>query len=206
LTGPRPPGGRKCPRVGLLGGSFNPAHDGHLHVSRLAITRLRLDQVWWLVSPQNPLKPEKGMASPEDRLRGAREMAEGLAGWARPWVSDLERELGTVYTADTLAALKRRYPEAQFVWIMGADNMMEVSRWHAWTAIFEAVPIAVFARPSYSLRALASTAAKRYARDRVAESRAGVLAAMEPPAWAFLHTPLNAASATGIRAGDRKRR
>ncbi len=184
-------------RVGILGGSFNPAHIGHLHVSRLALDRLKLDEVWWLVSPQNPLKPEDGMAPFKDRLKSARALARGRDIWA----SDLEMELGTQYTADTLKALKGRFPENLFVWIMGADNLIEIARWNDWTAIFEAVPIAVFARPAYSFKALVSTAAKRFARYRVKEIRAAALAEHKPPAWVFLHIPLSPASATLIRGG-----
>ncbi len=193
---PPPPAGR-WRRVGILGDSFNPAHIGHLHLSRLALARLKLDEVWWLVSPQNPLKPEDGMAPLEERLAGARALARG----GNIWVSDMETELGTQFTADTLKALKRRFPEHLFVWIMGADNLIEIARWNDWTAIFEAVPVAIFARPAYSSRALVSTAAKRFARYRVKESRAAALVGRKPPAWVFLHIPLSPASATRIRGG-----
>lgn len=194
----RPPhAGRRRPRIGLLGGSFNPAHIGHLHISRLALDRLKLDEVWWLVSPQNPLKPEDGMAPLEDRLKSARALARAPG----IWVSDLERSLGTRYTADTLKTLKRRFPGFRFVWIMGADNLIEIPGWNDWTEIFETVPVAIFARPAYSFRALVSTAAKRFQRYRVKESRAAHLAELKPPAWVFLHIPLSPASATRIRGG-----
>lgn len=194
------------PRVGLLGGSFNPAHAGHLHISRLAFRRLRLAEVWWLVAPQNPLKPADDMAPLTERLTNAR-AAAGSAAWGhKVWVTDIERELGTCYTADTLKALKRRFPVHRFVWIMGADNLIEIPRWHGWTAVFDAVPVAVFARPTYSFRALTSKAARRFARHRINEVRATALADMRPPAWVFVHIPLNAASATGIRAGTRNRK
>ncbi len=194
------------PRVGLLGGSFNPTHGGHLHISRLAFERLRLDEVWWLVAPQNPLKPADDMAPLSERLANAR-AAAGSAAWGRRvWVTDMERELGTCYTADTLKALKRRFPAHRFVWIMGADNLIEIPRWRGWTAVFDAVPVAVFARPTYSFRALTSKAARRFARCRINEARAAALADRKPPAWVFVHSPLNAASATGIRAGTRNRK
>ncbi len=191
---PAPVSGR-LPRIGLLGGSFNPAHLGHLHISRQAIERLGLDQVWWLVAPQNPLKPKKGMAPFAERLKGARAIAQG----GELQVTEIERELGTRYTADTLRALKKRFPGYRFVWIMGADNLIDIPRWHDWPAIFETVPVAVFARPAYSFKALISKAAKRFARRRLNENRAAELAGVKPPAWVFLHIPLSTASATRIR-------
>lgn len=180
-----------------MGGSFNPAHTGHLHISRLALDRLGLDQVWWLVSPQNPLKSEDGMAPRSERLKGARAIARGRDFW----VTDMEKDLGTRYTAETLKALKGGFPENRFVWIMGADNLIDIARWNDWTEIFGAVPVAVFARPAYSFKALVSTAARRFAGNRINESRAAGLVDMKPPAWVFLHIPLNPASATRIRGG-----
>jgi nicotinate-nucleotide adenylyltransferase len=179
----------------LLGGSFNPAHEGHLHISRQALAKLRLDEVWWLVSPQNPLKPARGMAPLETRIRVAREVARH----PRIRVSAIEAELGTTHTAETLKRLTARFPARRFVWLMGADNLIQISRWRDWRAIFAAVPVAVFARPAYSLRALASVAARRFASARIPGHAAGVLADMRPPAWAFLRIRLSAASATAIR-------
>lgn len=196
----RATGGRH--RVGLLGGSFNPAHEGHRHISRMALDRLGLDEVWWLVAPQNPLKPADEMAPLKERLEGARVWAEG----SRMRVTDIERELGTQFTADTLKALKKRFPGHRFVWLMGADNLIEIPRWRDWTAIFRTVPVAVFARPSYSSRALTSKAARRFARHRVRKNRAADLAERRPPAWVFLDIPLSAQSATGIRARAETRR
>ncbi len=194
----RPPhAGRRRPRIGLFGGSFNPAHIGHLHISRLALDKLGLDQIWWLVSPQNPLKPEDGMAPQSERLKGARAIARGR----KLWVTDMEKDLGTQYTAETLKALKERFPENRFVWIMGADNLIDIARWNDWTEIFGAVPVAVFARPAYSFKALVSTAARRFAGNRINESRAGGLVDMKPPAWVFLHIPPSPVSATRIRGG-----
>ena len=190
---PRP---RLAPRrVGILGGSFNPAHAGHLEISRTALRRLGLDQVWWLVSPQNPLKPIKGMAPLEERLRSARTLAKD----PRIRVTSLEHELRTQYTADTLAALRRRFPHTQFVWLMGADNLADISRWERWTQIFEAMPVAVLARPSYSVRALAMKAARRFGRFRLPERAARKLAEQRPPAWVFVSGRLNPLSATAIR-------
>lgn len=183
-------------RVGLLGGSFNPAHGGHLHISREALKRLALDEVWWLVSPQNPLKPRAGMAPLDERLESARAVARD----PRIKVTDIERRLGTVYTADTLAALRRRFPRLRFVWLMGADNLLQISRWERWENIFRLVPIAVFARPSYSLRSLSGPAARRYARWRLPLRDARRLAETDPPAWVFLPVRLDPRSATDIRS------
>ena len=183
-------------RVGLLGGSFNPAHDGHLEISRLALERLRLDEVWWLVSPQNPLKAAAGMAPFEARL----EAAGAFVRDRRIRVTGIEGELGTRYTKDTLRALKGRFPGVRFVWIMGADNLAQMCRWKGWPGIFRAVAIAVFARPSYSSRALSGRAARRFRTARVGETRAGRLAGMHPQAWVFLSRPRNPTSATRIRA------
>jgi nicotinate-nucleotide adenylyltransferase len=184
-------------RIGLLGGSFNPAHGGHLHISRIALQRLDLDEVWWLVSPQNPLKPSAGMAPFAQRLAGARQLA---AQDKRIRVTDIEARLGSRYTVDTLKRLRRRFPRLDFIWLMGADNLLQISRWCGWIEIFRTVPIAVIARPSYSLRALAGIAAIRFARRRVPEQSARHLAAMRPPAWVFFHTRLDIRSATQIRA------
>ena len=186
-----------CRRVGLLGGSFNPAHRGHLHISRLALDRLRLDALWWVVSPQNPLKPASGMAPFEERLAAAARAAKGEPAIR---VSDVERRLGTRFAVDTVTQLQAGHPGTRFVWVMGADNMVEVPRWKRWRTVFRTLPIAVFARPSYSFRALSGRAARRFAKARVRETRAGALAEMVPPAWVFMHTRRNAASATRIRA------
>jgi len=181
--------------VGLLGGSFNPAHAGHRHISLIALKALALDEVWWLVSPQNPLKPVAGMAPLAERLAEARR----VAAHPRIRVTDIERRLGTRYTADSLAALKRRYRRHAFVWLMGADNLIEVVRWHRWETIFALVPIAVLDRSSYSYKAIAGRAARRFGRARLAERRARGLASCRPPAWVFLRARTHPASATAIR-------
>ena len=183
-------------RVGLLGGSFNPAHAGHVHVSRSCLDQLGLDEVWWLVSPQNPLKSTADMAPFDKRFAVAKAVAKADA---RIRVSDAERNFGTQYTVDTLAALKARHPDHAFVWIIGADNLRQIHRWRGWRAIFGAVPIAVFPRAPYSLRALGGRAARRFNAARIPSSRAKRLATMAPPAWVFLRAPLHAASATHIR-------
>jgi nicotinate-nucleotide adenylyltransferase len=182
----------------LLGGSFNPAHGGHLHISELALKLLDLDQIWWLVSPQNPLKPVDGMAPFPVRLEGARRIAETDP---RILVTDLESRLASSrYTADSLKALRRRFPRLRFVWLMGGDNLVQIPKWQRWPEIFRTVPIAVFDRPSYSLKALSGPAAKRFARYRVPASDERRLAEMEPPAWVFFHTRLDDRSATRIRS------
>ncbi|NQW01985.1 MAG: nicotinate-nucleotide adenylyltransferase [Rhodospirillales bacterium] len=186
----------KGQRIGLLGGSFNPAHEGHMHLSRLAFRHLNLDRVWWLVSPQNPLKSSRGMAPLAARLEKARTVA------AHPHicVTDIETRLGTQYTADTLVALKKKFPGGRFVWLMGADNLVQIDQWYKWTAIFMTLPVAIFARPPYSLRAENATAVRRFSRSRVDRANAKGLADMKPPAWAYLKTPLNPVSATEIRS------
>ena len=180
-----------------MGGSFNPAHEGHLHISRMALQRLALDEVWWLVSPQNPLKPRTGMAPLATRLGAAAEMARH----PRIRVTDLERRLGTRYTVDTLRALRRRHRDCRFIWLMGADNLLQMPRCKSWTAIFDMVGIAVFARPNCSLKALSGQAASRYARFRLPESAASQLGTGKPPEWVFLTVRLHPASSTAIRAG-----
>ena len=193
LGGYLPPAGT---RIGLLGGSFNPAHDGHRHISLEAVKRLGLHEVWWLVSPQNPLKPSTGMAPLTARLKQARAVARDR----RIRVTGLEAQLGVQFTADTARALRRRFPGVRFVWLMGADNLVQISDWRDWPEIFNSLVIAVFDRPSYSLRAGSAKAAVLFGRWRVPERQARRLADMEPPAWTFLHLRLNAQSATRIRA------
>ena len=188
----RPPG-RK---IGLLGGSFNPAHEGHRHISLLALKRLGLHEVWWLVSPQNPLKPRTGMAAFEDRLAAAKT----VAGDRRLRVSDIERRLGSCYSVDTVAQLKRRLPRHRLVWIVGADNLPTLAEWRRWPALFKALPVAVIDRWPYSRYASVVKPAKRFARQRLAERRAPGLARSKPPAWMVIHGPLHPASATALRA------
>ncbi len=193
-----PPGASRGPgkRVGVLGGSFNPAHEGHRYISVLALKRLKLDEVWWMISPQNPLKTAGEMAPLQTRMRRARVVADH----PRIRVTDMEVRLGTRYTADTVEALKSRFPGIRFVWLMGADNLSQIPRWRNWWRIFEAVPIAVFTRTSYSLRALSGRAARRFAAHRLSERSAGALAEARPPAWIFVHGRPHPESATRIRA------
>lgn len=169
-----------------------------MHLSLLALRRLALDEVWWLVSPQNPLKPVAGMAPFALRLDQARRIA---AGRKRIVVSDFEGRLGgSYYTADTLRALCSCFPRWRFVWLMGADNLVQLHRWERWNEIFLTVAIAVFDRPSHSLEALAGLPARRFARHRLPMSAARRLAETKPPAWVFFHTRLDTSSATRIRS------
>jgi nicotinate-nucleotide adenylyltransferase len=184
------------PRIGLFGGSFNPPHQGHRHASLVALRRLRLDAVWWLVTPGNPLKDPGGLAPLEARVRAA----VSLEGHPRIHVTTLETRLGTRFTADTLRAILRRYPGVYFVWIMGADNLVQFHLWRDWKEIFARVAIAVVARPGYGLKALASPAARQFARYRVDATDAARLTAIAPPAWVYLDERLDASSSTAIRA------
>lgn len=186
-------GDRRARRIGLLGGSFNPAHAGHLHISREAIKRLGLDQVWWLVSPQNPLKPVSGMAPLAARVAGAAAVAQD----PRIVAGDLETRLGTVKTAKVVATLRRRFPRMSFVWLMGADNLEQFPRWWRWARIFREVRVAVLDRSPYSYRALAGAAAGRFRRARVKPTRA--LWRCAPPAWSYLAIRRHTASGTAIR-------
>ncbi|MDX2221692.1 MAG: nicotinate-nucleotide adenylyltransferase [Rhodospirillaceae bacterium] len=189
---PPPFGDRRRRAVGLLGGSFNPAHAGHLHSSRAARRGLGLDQVWWLVSPQNPLKPAAGMAPIAERLTRARKLARD----PEIRVTDLEARLGSTRTAAVVAALKRRYPRMTFVWLMGADNLAQIPRWWRWIRLFRAVRVAVTDRSPYSYAALFGQAATRLRRRRVAPRR---LLDHDPPAWSFLAVRRHPASATALR-------
>jgi len=194
-------GGRLPPaksRIGLLGGSFNPPHRAHREISLQALSALALDQVWWLISPQNPLKPTDGMAPLATRLAAACAKVDH----PRITAAALETALGTQRTADTLQALQGRFPRVAFVWLMGADNMIQIERWHAWQQIFHRLPVAIFDRPSYSLKAMAAKPAKRFGDSRLREAYSRCLASCQPPAWVFIHGQRNALSASSIRAGQ----
>lgn len=183
-------------RIGLLGGSFNPAHEAHLHISLIALRRLHLDCVWWLVSPQNPLKSEAGMASLERRLARAREVA------TRPniFVTSIETQLGTQFTFDTLSSLKQHFPKARFVWLMGGDNLATFHLWQRWEDIAKLMPFAVIARPRFTTRALASPAAQQLRAARRDAADAATLPEQKPPSWVFIQERLDPTSATAIRA------
>ena len=183
-------------RVGLLGGSFNHAHDGHRYISVEALRRLGLDEVWWLVSPQNPLKPVAGMAPLAERLKEAR----AVARHPRIRVTALEARLGTIWTIDTVRALGRRFPATRFVWLIGADNLVQIPRWRAWSSIFHRVAIAVVARAPYDSMALAGKAARRFAHRQLPAEAARRLVRQPPPAWTFLVLRRHPAAATLLRA------
>jgi nicotinate-nucleotide adenylyltransferase len=186
-------GGRQ--RIGLLGGSFNPAHEGHRFASLAALRRLKLDRLWWLVSPQNPLKGRADMAPLAQRLAGAALRARH----PRIEVTDIERDLGTRFTVDTVARLRRRYPRARFVWLAGADILLEMHRWRRWRRLLSLVRIAVFDRPGYSYRAKVCAAAQAMRFGRRRESAAASLWRQPVPAWVFLHGRRHSASATALR-------
>ncbi|HEX4157296.1 MAG TPA: nicotinate-nucleotide adenylyltransferase [Rhizomicrobium sp.] len=183
-------------RIGLLGGSFNPPHEGHLHVSDVALKRLGLDFVWWLVSPQNPLKPVHGMASLEERLEQARRLTRRMP---RIRVTDIEAQLGTRYTIDTVVKLTQRFPAPHYVWLMGSDNLMTFHHWRSWQELARRIPIAVVIRPGSTLATLTSKAAHRLVAFTTPDERS--LATTPPPAFAILDARRSAASATAIRAG-----
>jgi nicotinate-nucleotide adenylyltransferase len=185
-------------RIGLLGGSFNPPHDAHRAISLFAIKRLKLDRVWWLVTPGNPLKDHGALRDLDQRAETARAMADD----PRIDVSCLESVIGTRYTVDTISYLRRRASGLRFVWIMGADNLSQFHRWQNWRRIASEVPIAVIDRPPQSFRALAAPAAQALARYRLPENRAGQLADHRPPAWVFLTGMKLALSSTGLRNPD----
>ncbi|WP_371156247.1 nicotinate-nucleotide adenylyltransferase [Jannaschia sp. 2305UL9-9] len=182
--------------IGLLGGSFDPAHAGHVHITREALRRFGLDRVWWLVSPGNPLKA-RGPAPIGRRLDRAREVMRH----PRVTVTDIEARLGTRYTAQTIARLQRHYPGVRFVWLMGADNLAQLHRWEDWQSIMGAVPVGVLARPGDRIAARTSRAAKTYRQHRVPAAAAHRLGWIEAPAWAFVNVPMHTASSTAIRAG-----
>ncbi|MDJ0513359.1 MAG: nicotinate-nucleotide adenylyltransferase [Methyloceanibacter sp.] len=182
-------------RIGLLGGSFNPAHDAHRDISLAALKRLGLDQVWWLVTAGNPLKNNEGLPSVAARVHEAR----GVADHPRIIVTGFDGGTGTPYTADLLASLVQRYPGVNFVWLMGADNLATFHRWKAWPEIFQLVPLAVLDRPGCRLKARAGKAAHRFAGAYIDETDALGLATLEPPAWTILTHRLSGLSSTALR-------
>ena len=182
-------------RIGLLGGSFNPAHAGHRQISIEALRRLALDEVWWLVSPQNPLKPAAGMAPLTVRLASARAMARH----PRVRVTAIETRLGTRYAVDTVTALQALYPKSRFIWLAGADILPELHRWQRWRTLLHRLPIAVLARPRYTGAAMRSPAMAWARRWRQPASTATQWPEWQLPAIVVLDTPANPQSATAIR-------
>ncbi len=186
-------------RIGIMGGTFNPPHDGHVLISETALKRLRLDQLWWLVTPGNPLKANGGLPSLESRMAACRAMITD----PRIKVAGFERELGTPYTAATLGFLTKRFPDIRFVWVMGADNLAGFHRWQQWQHIMRLMPVAIVDRPGWRHRALAAKAAQTYRGAFVSENRAAALPFLKPPAWTMLTGPLSELSSTALRAAGR---
>lgn len=184
------------PRIGLLGGSFNPAHAGHIHISLEAIKRLGLDEVWWLVSPKNPLKKADDLHDIATRLHVACSLT---AAHARIVVRDDEIRHHLYYTIDSVTHLKAHYPTTQFVWLMGADNLKHFHRWKGYRALAAMLPVAVLDRSPYSFAALASKAALRYRHSRISPRKARLLAGLQAPAWVYIPIPRHPLSATFLR-------
>lgn len=185
-------------RVGLLGGSFDPAHQGHVQISRAALKRFNLDRLWWLVSPGNPLK-----AHAPASMAGRVAAASALMNHPKVHVSDIEARLGTRYTAETLRALRRIYPGVRFTWLMGADNLAHFHHWKDWRQIMETVPIGVLARPGDRIAARLSPAARIYRGAMIGDQDSQALAQASAPAWCFVNIPLIAASSSQIRAAGK---
>lgn len=181
-------------RVGILGGSFDPAHEGHVKISLQALKQFDLDQVWWLVSPGNPLK-NNGPAALDQRVKFARETVYH----PKVKVTKIESYLQTNYTCDTLGALKALYPKTKFIWLMGADNMAQMHLWKDWKHIFEIMPVGVLARPGQSLPARCSVAARHFARGRISSHASQALPSSKVPAWCFVNLPLSHSNSTAIR-------
>ncbi|MEP2716500.1 nicotinate-nucleotide adenylyltransferase [Pseudophaeobacter sp.] len=181
--------------VGLLGGSFDPAHLGHVQISRAALKRFNLDQLWWLVSPGNPLKT-RAPASMARRIAAAQQVMDH----PRVRISDIEVQLGTRYTAESLRELRRIYPGVRFTWLMGADNLAHFHHWKDWQQIIETVPVGVLARPGDRISARLSPAARIYRAQMVKDSQSQLLAQAEAPAWCFVNVPMISASSSAIRA------
>ncbi len=182
-------------RIGLFGGSFNPVHTGHVAVSEEAIKRLGLDEVWWLVSPQNPLKDKRDTADFDQRI----DRAKSLISNPRVRVTGLEATLNTRTTAQTFRRLAPMFKHGRFVWIMGADSFAGLHRWNDWREIPATLPLAVFARPGWTQKALGSPAARLLAPHRLDTSDAARLADLAAPAWCFINMPMRHESSTAIR-------
>ncbi|MBJ3775040.1 nicotinate-nucleotide adenylyltransferase [Acuticoccus sp. 2012] len=182
-------------RIALFGGSFNPPHRGHRHVALEGLARLGVSQVWWMVTPGNPLKSNSDLAPLDRRIA----LTETFADHPRMVVTAFEAAIGTRYTADAIRFLKRRCPTVKFVWLMGADNLATIHRWQKWRDIMRQVPVAVVDRPGSSLAAMNSPAARAYASVRRPEEQAAAIADATAPAWVFLHAPLDPTSSTLLR-------
>lgn len=184
-------------KIGLLGGSFNPAHEGHLDIALQALKACDLDEIWWLISPQNPLKDKQDMGSFNQRSQSVYKLIDGHP---KMKVKNIEQEIGTTYTADAIAYIRGRYKNCSFLWIMGADNLAQIHRWNAWQRIFALVPIVILDRPGYTHLAIRGRAAKLFSQFRWPEQTAKLLVQKKAPAWLYLHGRLNPLSASAIRA------
>jgi nicotinate-nucleotide adenylyltransferase len=194
----RMPHAEKGMAVGLFGGSFNPPHAGHALVAEIAMRRLRLDQLWWIVTPGNPLKSARELAPLAERVR----LSEEVAGDPRIKVTAFEASHHVRYTADTLALIKARNPGVSFAWVMGADNLRDFHRWQRWRQIVMTFPIAVIDRPGSTLSFLSAVVAKTFNYARVDEGDAPILARMQAPAWTFIHGPRSSLSSTALRSAN----
>lgn len=182
--------------IGLFGGSFNPPHQGHVHVVTTALKRLQLDRVWWMVSPGNPLKDHSKLGDLKSRF----ELSFGMVKNPRVDVTGLEKTLGTKYSADLVDYLTTRYPSVRFIWIMGADNLTHFHKWERWEEIVAKIPVAVIDRPGDTLSTRSSRMARKYMHMRVDETDASCLKNVKAPAWTFLHAPRSHLSSTKLRA------
>lgn len=180
--------------IGLLGGSFDPPHGGHVRITREALKRFGLDRIWWLVTPGNPMK-----TIPPAPMRRRLAACRALMQHPKIEVTDLENRLKTRFTAETVHALRRLYPGVRFVWLMGADNLVQFHRWDHWCRIMENVPVGVLARPGDRLAACLSPAARAFRRHRLPASMARVIAGRDPPVWSFVDMPMSDASSTRLR-------
>lgn len=186
-------------RIALFGGTFNPPHKGHRHVALTGLARLAVDQVWWMVTPGNPLKSHDGLSSLAHRVEETRAYADH----PRMVVTAFEANYSFRYTADTISFVRRRFPTVKFVWLMGADNLATLHRWQNWRDIMRLVPVAVVDRPGASMSVMSAPAARAFAGARIPESQAAALPGTSPPAWTFLHVPLDPTSSTAMRAARR---
>lgn len=187
-------------RIGLFGGSFNPPHEAHREVSLMAMKRLGLDRIWWLVTPGNPLKDTRGLPPVEERVAAAQKLADH----PRIDATGFEAVTGLKYSCDTITYLLRECPDVRFVWIMGADNLKGFHRWKNWRAIFGLIPIAIMDRGGISLQATSGPAAIHFARARIPENQAMTLADRQPPAWVYLHGIKSTLSSTALRAAQKE--
>lgn len=189
---PKAAGGQ---RIGLYGGSFDPAHDAHVHVTKEALKRFNLDRIWWLFSPGNPLK-EDGPAPIETRLA----FAKSLFQHRGVEMTDVEAVLGTKYTHDTLDVLQSKFPNVKFTWLMGADNLIQFDQWQNWQGIMNSMPVGVWARPGLRVGARTSKAAQVFRRNRLPQRNSRAVSGSKSPAWCFTNIPMRSESSSEIRA------